>query len=377
MRKFKLNFFDKLIFPIAIFLAIALLIGGKAHDFDPRTHIYITFLGLAYPFLLVANLLVIFYWLLRTKWTFAIVTIVCVGLGWQSLKNTYSFWGSEGENAKSKEEHLRLMTYNVHQFKPYGLENDESTKNDIVKLIAEQNPDVVCFQEFYSRFKGKFDLVDSIKKILNLKYYYFEPSTKNDYEAFGLAIFSKYPIKNKGHIIFEEGLRGNESIYVDLAVNGKLLRIYDVHFQSISFQKQDYEYLDRMATDKKPEVKSSRRIASMLKFAFQKRASQVEVMKEKLAATEIPYVIAGDFNDTPASFTVAQITKDLRNAFREKGQGFGKTYNGKFPNFQIDYIACTKDIEVINYHISEAKLSDHFPVRSDLKLNYATQTESE
>ena len=83
---------------------------------------------------------------------------------------------------------------------------------------------------------------------------------------------------------------------------------------------------------------------------------------------DIPFVIAGDFNDTPASYAVTKITDSLNNAFIQKGQGLGRTYNGKFPNFQIDYIATSKDFEVENYHIIKAKLSDHFPVRSDLSL---------
>ena len=91
-------------------------------------------------------------------------------------------------------------------------------------------------------------------------------------------------------------------------------------------------------------------------------------MKNHMNNCDIPFVIAGDFNDTPASYAVTKITDSLNNAFLKKGSGLGRTYNGKFPNFQIDYIATTKNIEVVNYHIVEAKLSDHFPVRSDLRL---------
>ena len=117
-----------------------------------------------------------------------------------------------------------------------------------------------------------------------------------------------------------------------------------------------------------PKVSASKRIIRMLKYAFKKRSEQVDVMKAHTRACQTPYVIAGDFNDTPASYAVWKMTDSLNNAFIKKGQGFGKTYNGKFPNFQIDYIATTKDIEVVNYQIIEAKLSDHFPVRSDLRL---------
>ena len=106
----------------------------------------------------------------------------------------------------------------------------------------------------------------------------------------------------------------------------------------------------------------------MLKSAFLKRSGQVDLMKKEMASCKTPYLIAGDFNDTPASYVVTQITEGLNNAFVKKGSGMGKTYNGKFPNFQIDYILTSKNLEVLNYNITEAKLSDHFPVRSDLKF---------
>ena len=76
--------------------------------------------------------------------------------------------------------------------------------------------------------------------------------------------------------------------------------------------------------------------------------------------------------------TLNKITYLVNDTFdTEKGSGFGKTYNGAFPNFQIDYIATTKDFDVINYHISKDKLSDHFPVRSDLRLNFSGQSDDD
>ena len=107
----------------------------------------------------------------------------------------------------------------------------------------------------------------------------------------------------------------------------------------------------------------------MLRNAFLKRSNQVDLMKAHMKTCKIPFIVAGDFNDTPASYAVTQMTDSLKNTFKEQGTGFGKTYNGKFPNFQIDYIATTQTIDVVNYRIIEAKLSDHFPVRSDLRLN--------
>ena len=307
------------------------------------------------------------YWIFRKKWFFAILTIAVICLGWQTLIATFGVFGNSGNTEKNEEQLVRMMTYNVHNFKTYGKNNTIGVKEKMLNVVKTQNPDVICFQEFYTRFKGTYNTIDSLKKILNTNYYYFKPTMESKTEAIGLAIFSKYPIKNSGEIIFENGA-GNESIYVDLNVNGKDLRVYNIHLQSISFDKEDYTYLEKVTKEMVVEKGSSKRILKMLRDAFKKRSAQVDLMKEHMGTCKTPYIIAGDFNDTPASYAVTKITKSLNNAFIIKGSGLGRTYNGEFPNFQIDYIATTKDIEVTNYRIVKAKLSDHFPVRSDLSL---------
>ncbi|MET4080799.1 endonuclease/exonuclease/phosphatase family metal-dependent hydrolase [Pedobacter sp. UYP30] len=366
MAKRKYSFFDKFLLPIAIVFAISLVMGIFAGVVDPRKLPMIAFFGLAYPYVLVINLIVIAWWIISKKYTFAILTLTIIILGYRPLRATFSFSGDEG-SAQKPENSIRLMTYNVHNFQPFDDKKTESAKEKMLQVVKDQNPDVVCFQEFYTRFKGKFDIIDSLKKQLDIKNVYFVKSTKNEYEANGLAIFSRFPIVAQGEIPFLNGLKGNMCIYTDLNVSGKILRVYNVHFQSISFQPQDYEYLNQVK-DMDTKVRPIKRILRMLKRAFEKRSGQVDIMKSEMASCKTPYLIAGDFNDTPASYVVTQITKGLNSAFVKKGIGLGKTYNGKFPNFQIDYIATSKDLQVLNYNITEAKLSDHFPVRSDLRF---------
>jgi len=366
MAKRKYNFFDKLLLPIAVLLAVALLLGTLAGSMDPRKHSIIAFFGLAYPFVLLANLFFLVWWFISKKWFFVVLTVLIIAFGYKTLRATLAFGGIEGSNEKA-ENSIRMMTYNVHNFKLFGEANTESVKEKMLQVVKDQNPDIVCFQEFYTRYRGSFDTVDSLKSLLNTKYFYFLPIKKNDYEAMGLAIFSRFPIKDKGNIPFDDDLGGNMSIYADLDIKGKTLRVYNVHFQSISFEKQDYEYLDKVK-EMNTELQPSKRILKMLRSAFLKRSSQVDIMKKEMATCKTPYLIAGDFNDTPASYVVTQITDGLNNAFIKKGSGLGRTYNGKFPNFQIDYIATSKDLEVLNYKITQAKLSDHFPVRSDLRF---------
>ncbi|WP_316831375.1 endonuclease/exonuclease/phosphatase family protein [Pedobacter aquatilis] len=366
MPKSKYSFFDKIFLPLTIIAVICLLLGTLASGVDPRSNFLMAYFALAYPYSLFVCMLFLFWWIIRKRWAFSIIVFFVIAIGYKTIHATFGFGGIEGGPEKD-EGSIRMMTYNVHSFKLFGEQNTIPVKEKMLQVVKDQNPDIICFQEFYTRRKGNFNTIDSLKKLLKMDYYFFRPAEKNDYEAFGLAIFSKYPIKNKGEILFE-GYGDNMSIYTDIDVNGKKLRVFNVHFQSISFQPQDYQFLDQLTKKTRGKLYASKRILRMLKEAFVKRSEQVDVMKKEMAKCETSYLIAGDFNDTPASYAVNQITKGLNNAFIKKGSGFGKTYNGKFPNFQIDYIATSKDFEVLNYQITKAKLSDHFPVRTDIKF---------
>ena len=368
MKKEGLGFFGKLQVLIGAILAFCLLLGILAGKLDPREHVLIAFFGLAYPFFLLLNFLMVLWWSLRTRWVFALLTAGVILVGWHALMATVGLKGEAGEGPKTDAALVRMMTYNVHSFKPYGEQSNEAVKQQMLNVVRTENPDIICFQEYYTRRKGPFDITDSLKRILKTRNFYFVPSSKNDYEAYGLAIFSRYPITNKGEIVFPDQ-NGNMSIYIDVTVGDKKIRVYNVHLQSISFDKQDYNYLDKVKAKMDAEITPAKRILRMLKTAFVKRSAQVDIMKAHMKTCETPFLIAGDFNDTPASYAVTQMTKSLNNTFVEEGTGLGRTYNGKFPNFQIDYISASKTIKVINHRIIEAKLSDHFPVRSDLRIN--------
>jgi len=369
MKSKETTFLGKIYLLTGILLVIALILGIVAGNYDPRKNVLIAFFGLAYPFILLLNVLMIIFWLLRGRVIFALATVLIICWGWHALIATVGVIGEPGRGAKTSADLLRMMTYNVHSFKPYGEGTNELVKQQMLDVVRQENPDVICFQEYYSRRKGSFNITDSLKQILKTKNNYFVPTAQNSYEATGQAIFTRYPIVDKGTIPFGDENIGNSAIFIDILVNNQKIRIYNVHLQSISFDKQDYNYLDKVTKKMDAELTPAKRILRMLKSAFLKRSAQVDVMKAHMATCKTPFLIAGDFNDTPASYAVTQLTKSLNNSFVEEGTGLGRTYNGKFPNFQIDYISATKTIKVVNHHIIEAKLSDHFPIRSDLRIN--------
>lgn len=371
--KKKLPFFDVIVLGLNILLGIALLISIMAPFTNPQKFWPVAFFGLAYPIILMANFIMMLYWLLRKRW-FVFLSLACALCGWSVLNNNIGFHsnqtgGADNLDAKSKNANtIRVMTYNVHNFKRYGSRNDVSTKHEILQIIFDQQPDIISLQEFYTRNNGEYDMRDSIVKLMKPGYFYFEPVVFNYKEAIGIAIFSKYPIVKRGMVPITVHRSENACLYVDVKKGDRIFRIYNIHLQSIRFDPEDYQYINSITKDGKTDLSSTRRLGGKLKSAFIKRSAQVATIKADAATCTYPYLISGDFNDTPASFAVNEMAKGLKNAFRERGAGVARTYNGDFPNFQIDYIMASPQFEIVNYTVIQKKLSDHYPVRSDLVI---------
>lgn len=346
---------------------VLLLLSYLAPLIKPQTFWPIAFFGIAYPILLIVNLLFVVFWLFR-KVSYAFISLLAIGIGWTAITKNFGFNEAVVDTAERDTSVIRVMTYNVRMFhddEGKGAENQD----DILKLIKEVSPDVLCIQEFYSRTRGKNNIRRLYMEELGLSFSYFIPSARNDYDAYGIAIFSKYPITNSGNVdIDTDAGIVNKIVYSDINKRGKNFRIYNVHLQSVGFKQEDYDFIKKDVPIANVDVKSTRRIGSRLKQAYMKRNKQIDSLYSHTKGAKIPYIVAGDFNDTPLSYSVNKLSGDMQNAFVKKGRGFGITYNGAFPNFQIDYILASKEFNVQNYQIVREKLSDHYPIWSDLRL---------
>lgn len=371
VKKNGLTFFDRLILWFNYAMVLALLIGYLAPYADPRKFWIIAFFGLAYPPLLLANVLLIVYWLIRkSKWVF--LSLAGILIGWNTLNNNIGFRLPSNSPSVKDSAMLRVMNYNVHDFKNYDRKKDSSTRHEILEIVDHEQPDVIGMEEFFNRKKGQYAMVDSFKKVLKTNYVHYVPFVPNYgyrfFETYGIALFSKYPIVDQGVVRITVFQSLNQAIYADLLKNNQRIRVYVVHLRSIKLDPEDYKYLVNIPKEGKTDMKNSWRIVNKLKTAFALRSEQVAILKSHMAVCPYPYVVIGDFNDTPSSYALNRMSKGLKNAFREKGSGLGRTYNGDFPNYQIDYILTSKHFDVLTYGVIRKKLSDHYPVYSDLKL---------
>lgn len=363
----ELSLFNRFLLWINYLFVVFLVIGAVAKYISPQLFWLIAFFGLAFPFLVLLNLVFVVYWLVqfRREALISFFTILFCFLTIRTyLQATFSNKGSNND--------IKVTSYNSMLFDLYNWSKNAQSRRLILSQLQEINPDILCLQEFYnnSEMKQYFN-IDTVLNVLNTKHYHVEyTSIAHKSNQFGIATFSKYPIINKGKIIFNTK-SNNICIYSDVLIEKDTVRIYNMHLQSISFSKKDYTFIGDLQDDDdaKDELENSKNILRRLKRAFVKRAEQAELIRASIQNCRYKLILCGDFNDTPASYAYYLISKDLKDAFVEKGSGFGRTYAGKFPQFRIDYILHSKDLKCTQFARSEETYTDHFPITAYLKID--------
>lgn len=346
-----------------ILSAAALLLTYLAPLVNPAKLFFPALFGLAYPYLLLANLIFLLIWLIRLEKAL-LLSLIVILLGWNHLNNLLPINFKESgipEDADSKRM-FKALSYNVRGFDVYRWTKDPQAKQEIFDFLKTQDPDLVCIQEYYTSLKQGETHDDVSKQLQSLPqsavYFTNDPANR---QGFGIATFSKYPILKKSRIPFNSSF--NAAMYTDILFESDTIRIFNVHLQSIRLEKDDYAFMDtarlKYSNEQMHEIRS---IGSRLKTAFAQRAEQAQIIASYIKDSPYAVVVMGDFNDTPHSYAYRKIRKGIHDAFRKAGGGLGNTYSGVFPSFRIDYILHGQ--EFISYEFERIKIdySDHFPI---------------
>ena len=342
---------------------IALLMAYLANYLNPKLYFIAALSGLFYPYILLINGLFVFIWFFRVK-KYCFLSLITIVLGFNSFQKFYQFRGKDIP-AENTEKLVKILSYNVHIF---GLYDKENTQNEIVNFLQEETPDIACFQEYCQNNAQKPNLsaTTQIKEAVGAtNYYLYTPLSQGKYQ-FGLAIFSKFPIVNKGTISFDNA-KTNHAMFADLKINNDTVRVYNIHFQSISFGKEDYLFANQATstTDFSNDElkKNSIRILKKIKRGFAKRSVQVDTIANHIKLSPYKTIVCGDFNDTPCSYTYKQISNLLDDAFVSSGKGRGNTMViNRLLSFRIDYIFHDKSFKSYGFTTPKSTASDHYPV---------------
>ncbi|GAA4280920.1 endonuclease/exonuclease/phosphatase family protein [Gaetbulibacter aestuarii] len=242
------------------------------------------------------------------------------------------------------------MNYNVRLFNLYKWIPEDHIEDKIADFIKKESPDILSFQEYHphsdidlSIFKYKFEKIAGKR-------------TK-----YGQAIFSQFPIINKGSIEFPH--TGNNAIFIDIVKKQDTIRVYNVHLQSLRINTN----VDSLKKEK------SERLIKRIGSTFKMQQSQTELFLKHKAQCHYKMIICGDFNNTAFSYVYRKIKGDLNDTFKEAGSGFGSSYYIKsfplkyFP-MRIDFILADPAFVVNGYQSYTQKFSDHYPISATLSL---------
>ncbi|MDG3581349.1 endonuclease/exonuclease/phosphatase family protein [Galbibacter pacificus] len=335
----KLNWFHKTLFLVNSVFAFLLLLSLLVPYVPIKSFPKIAIFSLATPILIILNILFMGYWIIRLKKQWLLSFFVLL-LGYQQVASLYKFSGKQNVATSSA---LKVMTYNVRVFDVYKWIGKDGVFDDILGVIKQENPDILCLQEFYYTKEKAFKFYP---------YRFVKYKTKET----GQAIYSKFPIINKGSLNFPNS--GNNAIYADIVKDNDTIRVYNLHMQSFHINPQDEEI----------SQENSGRLARRMGAVFSKQQIQTNIFVSHKEKCPYKTITCGDLNNNQYSAIYNQIKGNDVDTFDEQGSGTGKTYYFKYFPFRIDFILVDEAIPVISHKNRYELLSDHYPVISQLKI---------
>lgn len=340
-----LNWFEKFLFLLNSLFAVALLFSYLLPFIPPSTFALLSVFSLAVPLFIIINIIFLLYWMFRLKKHF-LLSLIVLGIGYNHLTSIYEVSSSFEESGKEKG--MKILTYNVKQFNQFGWTDEEDMPGKIAGFVKKKDPDIIALQEYFR---------EEINISRSYPHRFVELKTPN--AEFGLAIFSKYPIIKRGSLKFPTS-SNNDAIYADVVIGKDTLRVINVHLQSYSVKPK----MDRI------EKEESKRVFRGMGQTFVRQEEQMDIVLSLIRETPHKSIVVGDYNNTPYSYIYRKLRAEgFKDAFKEAGNGFGRTFNYKFFPLRIDYIMPQDSIEVLSFETFEGvPHSDHFPIQATLNL---------
>ncbi len=347
-----LSWFNKLAFFCNIVLTVLTFLAYVLPFLAPKWFPFLSVLTLILPFFLILNALFFAYWFLQFKRQMILSGLVLV-MGITFINKFYKFSGKELE---SSDKDFVVMSYNVRLLNLFGWIPRDNVAQDILQFVNENNPDVLCIQEYSTSASAKIDL-----KV----YPYRAIFMQGDQIKTGNAIFSKFPIVNEGKIEFPES--NNNATFADVKIGKDLVRVYNIHLQSIKISPDVNEISENVEgiNQEKSELLFKR-----ISVAFKKQQRQAEIIMDHKKTCNYPQLVCGDMNNSAFSYVYRIIKGNMQDCFEEAGKGFGQTYNFKYYPARIDYIFADNKIKVKSFtNFPDFVNSDHMPVMTRLQIN--------
>ncbi|MFH1119741.1 MAG: endonuclease/exonuclease/phosphatase family protein [Bacteroidota bacterium] len=342
----------------AIILLTALITGLFSRFINPYYFWPAAFLSLAFPAIWMLTIITALL-LFRIKWWFFVLIISVLAASPLMLRHfTFPFF-----HQKNKTSEYLIMTFNVHGFA--GIRSGKSSYERqalVHEIINDLDPAVVCMQEYPLKSRKHARYLDHLNKELELEYKHisdFNAESKGTSYTFITA--TRYPVKQRGTVFtMDPEICG---IFTDIEFPEGMVRVYNIHLQSVKLiGEKKLLRPHRNPGAIKYFFTYLKGTISKLRKAFPARSYQARMIEQSIRTCPYPVIIAGDFNDTPASFSYNVLRKGMEDAAFNQGSGFNRTYSESLYPIRIDHIFIDKSLKMGSYDKMKIYLSDHFPV---------------
>jgi endonuclease/exonuclease/phosphatase family metal-dependent hydrolase len=363
--------FTKRFFILAnLLVALALIITTIVPYISMINFWWTGFLPIAFPYLIVAAIAFIIFWLFAKR-RFMLISIIALAVCYKQLPVLYAFNSQKSFTMQKQPTSLRIMSWNVKVFEGLKKGMDAIYKNtdNIFETVKTYNPDVVCMQEF-SQYDSATQAFNHVKRMQQLGYTYYLHS--EDYKKVkanfinGVAIFSKTPLSNTSRQRFTSN--AESIINASVVHNNDTINIYTTHLQSYKLNRTDLRNIKNFANPKDSAIYASGGLFQKFKRSVINREDQSKQIIPLLNQSPYPAIFCADMNDVPNSNTYWNIRGKLNDAFLEKGNGIGRTFISLAPTLRIDYIFTDKQFAVKQFNIDDNRFSDHLAIIADVEL---------
>lgn len=220
--------------------------------------------------------------------------------------------------ASNKESGVVVLSANVQR--------DNRDFSKVMQLVHKTNPDVIVLEEVTEEWMRE---LTSLKK----SYPYQLIAARNDF--FGMALFSKYPLKKQNVKKFNN--TESPTLVSDIEVDGKDITIIGIH-----------------------------PVPPFSKWNTELRNDNLEKLSQFINRQQNPVIVVGDMNATIFSYPYRKFVKDTTLANCADGFGYRSTWYHKpyIPPFglQIDQCFYQAPIKVLDSYVGDDIGSDHKPI---------------
>lgn len=346
---------------LMLIAAALLVVSYLSMLFNPAKLWLMSLAGLMFvPFSLLNVFLLIWAFVRRSK-AFVIPLIALIP-AFFFLGRYARFVSEEDIEPVVSENILKVVSWNVGRFsmshKSLDFDDYRQCADSVFNYIREQDADVVCLQEVRVGDGRRIrQYLEDKMPGYSVEYYLFTGGKS----SFGNVTLSRLPVRNRGVIRFDEST--NLAIFTDYKSEDKTFRVYNCHFESynISFSGIVRGLL-------KSDRETFTVAGEKMRRSITRRPKQVNKVFDDIENCPVDAFICGDFNDNPTSYTYYRMMRDRQDTFVEAGNGFGATYSYMWPLLRIDYILCPESATVLSHDTPHVRLSDHYPVVSEIAL---------